>query len=732
MDSSIANAVNTGTSSTTSGTVAATTAPFTATKPAPSAALYVGDLAPDVTEPMLYEIFNAVAPVTNIRVCRNNITRASLGYAYVNFSNNADALKAMDMLAYSSIKGRPCRIMLSQRDPSLRRSNVGNVFIKNLVPGFTTRELYDTFKEIGTILSCKVALDSKGVSKRYGFVHFDSEEAAKIALSINGADFGGLEVMQYIPRANRQTADKWTNIFAKNIPKHWTKKQLDELFAPFGKIVSSTINVDENGASKGFGFVCYETHDDAVKAVEALHGRDVESLPNPPSKEDSTIPGADGEAPRPIKFYAGKAQKRDERERDKREKAETAKRERAQKWQGCNLYVRNLDETIDDETLRKEFAVHGTIISAKVSRDPENRSKGFGFVCFSVPEEATKARELMHRKMLQGKPLYVTLWESKDSRAARMSQTAVRNMNGRGPNNLPGGVQLPGNMNPMANMNNNMNLMFMQPQMVANAVYASMATNPQLGNLVRSMNPNDLSNFINNIFVNNIANMMRMSQMPVQANRGPGGNANANNRNAVPNMGNFNPAAAFMGNALAGMDPSTLAAMNNQVRQQQGGNRQGQQPGAQRPVQAQATSPRMATVAQGKNTQARPQQAQQGRNAPNAVPANAPGMQFRANGQARNVPDGQTNDAASSQNTKENLVQQLANATPSDRKNIIGEKLYSLIYGKQPALAGKITGMLLDGIEDSELIHLLEAPVELDARIREAIQVLDEHKKNGQ
>ena len=39
------------------------------------------------------------------------------------------------------------------------------------------------------------------------------------------------------------------------------------------------------------------------------------------------------------------------------------------------MYVKNLDDTIDDEKLREEFAVHGTITSAKVMTE-EGRSKG--------------------------------------------------------------------------------------------------------------------------------------------------------------------------------------------------------------------------------------------------------------------------------------------------------------------------------------------------------------------
>jgi len=378
----------------------------------PMASLYVGDLHQDVTEAMLYEKFSPAGAILSIRVCRDMITRRSLGYAYVNFQQPADAERALDTMNFDVIKGRPVRIMWSQRDPSLRKSGVGNIFIKNLDKSIDNKALYDTFSAFGNILSCKVVCDENG-SKGYGFVHFETQEAAERAIEkMNGMLLNDRKVFvgRFKSRKEREAelgarAKEFTNVYIKNFGDDMDDEKLRELFGKYGNAMSIRVMTDDSGKSRGFGFVSFERHEDAQKAVDDMNGKEMNGK----------------------LIYVGRAQKKVERQTELKRKFEQMKQDRMTRYQGVNLYVKNLDDGIDDERLRKEFSPFGTITSAKVMMEG-GRSKGFGFVCFSSPEEATKAVTEMNGRIVATKPLYVALAQRKEERQAHLTNQYMQRL----------------------------------------------------------------------------------------------------------------------------------------------------------------------------------------------------------------------------------------------------------------------------------------------------------------
>jgi len=611
----------------------------------PMASLYVGDLAKDVTEAMLFEKFSSAGPVLSIRVCRDMISRMSLGYAYVNFQQPADAERALDTMNFDVLKGKPIRIMWSQRDPSLRRSGVGNVFIKNLDKTIDNKAMYDTFSAFGNILSCKVAQDiSSGESKGYGFVHFETEEAALSAIQkVNGMLLNGKKVFvgRFVPRKEREVelgekARRFTNVYIKNVNEEYDEAKLTEMFEKYGKISSVKIMKSEEGKSKGFGFVSFDTPEEAQVAVDDLNGKDLEGKT----------------------LYCGRAQKKAERQAELKKKFDALKQERMQRYQGVNLYVKNLDDSVDDDRLRKEFAPFGTITSAKVMCE-DGRSKGFGFVCFSSPEEATKAVTEMNGRIIVAKPLYVALAQRKEDRKAQLTAQYMQRVSGMrmqqmGQMGFPQqtGYFLPAPMPQPQRFFGQPQRFFGQPQSMGGPADTRWAQQPRMA----AGQPGLLQQPIRG--GRGKPQQMRPTMAPMMAPR--------------PGMHPMPPAAAAAAAAAAGMRPNFKYTPG--VR-----NVAAPMAAAPTPVMAQPPQPQPAVFIQGQE------------------PLTA---------------------------------SMLAQAPPSEQKQMLGERLFPLIQQWHPELAGKITGMLLE-IDNSELVHMLEHQESLKAKVEEAVVVLQAHKQQS-
>ncbi|KAF7840819.1 polyadenylate-binding protein 2-like [Senna tora] len=592
--------------------------------------LYVGDLDMNVTDSQLYDLFNQVGQVVSVRVCRDLTSRRSLGYGYVNFGNAQDAARALDMLNFTPLNNKPIRIMYSHRDPSVRKSGAGNIFIKNLDKAIDHKALHDTFSAFGNILSCKVATDSSGQSNGYGFVQFDNEESAQRAIEkLNGMLLNDKQV--YVgPFLRKQERDsvvdkaKFNNVFVKNLSDSTSDEDLKKIFGEFGTITSAVVMRDGDGKSKCFGFVNFENVDDAARAVEALNGKKIDDR----------------------EWYVGKAQKKSERELELKVRFEQSMKEAADKYKGANLYVKNLDDGISDDKFKELFTPFGTITSCKVMRDPNGISRGSGFVAFSTPEEASRALLEMNGKMIVSKPLYVALAQRKEDRRARLQAQFSQ----------------------------------MRPVSMASSV---------------------------------------APRMPIYPPGGPGIGQQIFYGQAPPAIIPSQPGFGYQQQLVPGMRPGGAPMPNffvpmvqqGQQRQRPGGRRGGgavQQ--GQQPLMQQQMLPR------GRVYRYPP-----GRNLPDVSMPGVAGGMFSVPYDVGGIP---LRDAALPQQIPVGaLASALANATPEQQRTMLGENLYPLVEQLEPDNAAKVTGMLLE-MDQTEVLHLLESPDALKAKVVEAMDVL--------
>ncbi|RLN11588.1 hypothetical protein C2845_PM09G17350 [Panicum miliaceum] len=564
------------------------------------ASLYVGDLAGSVDESVLIGAFSQVAPVATVRVCRDTVSGASLGYGYVNFHSRQDAVHALQTLNFAPLNGKNIRLMFSNRDPSTRKSGRANVFVKNLEASIDSKNLYDMFSSFGTILSCKVATDpSTGQSKGYGFVQYESEESAQDAINrLNGmlAEDRKIFVGLHMRRQNREA--KFTNVYIKNLPAEFTDDDLRQEFEPFGGITSVVVMRHSDGASKCFGFVNFEKPEYATEAVQKLNGKSI---------NDKVL-------------YVGRAQKKAERQAELRAKFQQGSYGKVEKPQGINLYLKNIDDSISNEELKKLFEEFGEITSCTVMVDSKGRSKGSGFVSFTTAEAGHNAINGMNGKMVANKPLYVGLHQPKDQRRAMLTaHFAQRSL------------------------------------AMAAAPYAA----------------------------------------PQQVYFGH------------PAPGQIPPQAAVFGfpqPLVPGMGPGAPVMMPHHMqRPMHPGQRMGARPGAM--------SPQMYRQQQ---MMIRPNANQGVRYAPNARNRAFPAT----------LPQGFPGAAPPSlQQDGSSLTGALASASPEDQQQMLGNKLYPLVEQLDPVRAGKVTGMLLE-MDKLEILHLLESPEALRAKVSEAMVVL--------
>ncbi|XWS14732.1 hypothetical protein CRYUN_Cryun35bG0033800 [Craigia yunnanensis] len=506
------------------------------------------------------------------------------------------------------------------------------------------------------------------------------------------------------------------NIFIKNLDESIDHKALHDTFSSFGNILSCKISTDGFGQSKGYGFVQFENDESAQNAIDTLNGMLI---------NDKQV-------------YVGHFLRKQERE--------TA----LNKTKFNNVYVKNLSESTTDEDLKTIFGEYGEITSAVVMRDANGKSKCFGFVNFENADDAAKAVEALNGKKFEENEWYVGKAQKKSEREhelkARFEQTLkeaadkfqavnlyIKNLDdGIGdeklkelfsefgnitsckvmhdPNGISKGSGFVAFSTPeeascaLAEMNGKM--------VVSKPLYVALAQRKEerrarLKAQFSQMRP---------LAIPSVA-----PRMPMYPSGASGLGQQFLYGQAPPAIIPPHAGFGYQQQLVPGMRPGGPPVPNffvPMVQQGQQGQRPGGRQGAGPVQQIQQSVPLMQ---QPMLPRGRVYRYPPARNMPEvpissvgggmlSVPYDMGGMPLRDAGIGQPMPIPA-------------LATALANATPERQRTMLGESLYPLVERLERDSAAKVTGMLLE-MDQTEVLHLLESPEALKAKVAEALEVL--------
>ncbi|OBZ67782.1 Polyadenylate-binding protein, cytoplasmic and nuclear [Grifola frondosa] len=230
----------------------------------------------------------------------------------------------------------------------------------------------------------------------------------------------------------------------KHLPIGYTDSQLYDLFRPFGALASARTQA---GFGKDTGVVEFWVEEDARNAEEALHCTEIDGQNIAVQEYQPRRPGAamgefSANAPsfvptgsvfpyptqyspprstpyhpqRPV-FMHGPGQ-----QVQLAPLAGPGSGSHSGLIDPCNLFIKNIDVSIDSNGLFTHFRQFGQIVSARVMRNETGESRGFGFVSYQTPDQASAAMHAMNGMVLGNKQLVVRLHEPKQLRQEKLAQ----------------------------------------------------------------------------------------------------------------------------------------------------------------------------------------------------------------------------------------------------------------------------------------------------------------------
>ncbi|VFQ83230.1 unnamed protein product [Cuscuta campestris] len=322
------------------------------------------------------------------------------------------------------------------------------LYVGDLHPDATERDLENAFSQVGPLDSVRLFRNPASRKSRcFAFVSFFCLRHACKALGMNHTNLRGKPMrIMWWQRDPLIIKSGIGNVFVKNLSSSVTSAQLERLFSGYGTILSCKVAQDENGKSKCFGFVQFDSQPCATSAITCLHGvvfqgktlyvsSFMKKEERMATHEDNRFTYAnlqnidcnltgDPSRERFSKYeqVPNAAIARDEEgnsrdsgfiRQNSHKDAKNAVEALTGKLNDLELHVRNLSVSVNERKLEEIFAVYGEVTSVKIIRR-DGISKGCGFVCFSRAGDAKSSMDSLNGTTCYGKPMHVTLALSRE------------------------------------------------------------------------------------------------------------------------------------------------------------------------------------------------------------------------------------------------------------------------------------------------------------------------------
>lgn len=323
-----------------------------------------------------------------------------------------------------------------------------NLIVNYLPQTMSQEEIRSLFVSFGDVESCKLIRDKvTGQSLGYGFVNYIKQEDAEKAISsLNGLRLQNKTIKVSVARPSSESI-KGANLYVSGLPKTMTQPELEVLFSPYGKIITSRILCDNiTGLSKGVGFIRFDQRHEADRAIKELNGTIPKNATDPiivkfannPSNNKSLQPlaayltpqtarargfpaaaaavGAAAAAaaihPSAASRYSSVISRYSPLAGDLL--ANTMLPGNPINSSGWCIFVYNLAPETEENVLWQLFGPFGAVQSVKVIRDLQtNKCKGFGFVTMTNYEEAVVAIQSLNGYTLGNRVLQVSFKTNK-------------------------------------------------------------------------------------------------------------------------------------------------------------------------------------------------------------------------------------------------------------------------------------------------------------------------------